>query len=147
MPIRPGRTLSPLKSITRAPFGNGAEDGWTAEILPDLRITVSSAFGIAPVPSITRTWVSAIKPAGTATNGATSFPGAAGGGRTRASKLEALATPASSMANRTATRPIILIPSAGASLAQPLRGCHSGKIGLGQLRSWAAVPRANEGVP
>ena len=111
MPTRPGSTLEPFESMTRAPFGGGAEEGWTAAILPWSMTSVSSSCGAAPVPSITRTCVSAMIPVGAATNGATYFPGGTGGGSTRASKPAALAEVASSTAKRVARLRIISSPT------------------------------------
>src|SRR5579862_4059564 len=72
MPTSPGMTLYPGRSRTCASFGTFADpDGAIDSILPFDKTTVWSSRGVAPVPSITRTCVSATTPAFTLTNGCT----------------------------------------------------------------------------
>ena len=72
MPTSPGITVWPARSMTCAPAGAGVlAAGPTAAILPWSTMTVWSSRGAAPVPSITRTWVSATTGASVARNGFT----------------------------------------------------------------------------
>ena len=65
----PGMTVWPASSITCAPAGTGVERaGPTAAIFPSLITIVWSSAGGAPVPSMTRTCVSATVGASTLTN-------------------------------------------------------------------------------
>ena len=72
MPTSPGITVWPARSITCAPAGAGVlAAGPTAAILPWSTMTVWSSRAAAPVPSITRTWVSATTGASEARKGFT----------------------------------------------------------------------------
>ncbi len=67
MPTRPGRTVRPVMSMTVAPTSGGVSEPVTAAIFPSWITTVRSACSGPPVPSITRTWVRAMRPDGTFT--------------------------------------------------------------------------------
>src|SRR6185295_8634891 len=72
MPTRPGITVWSVRSSVRAPAGTRASRAdVTAVILPFSITIVWSSRGGAPVPSTTRTWVSAIDGSETLTNAVT----------------------------------------------------------------------------
>src|SRR5688500_352035 len=69
MPYRPGITVLPVASMTRAPAGAGTRlDGPSAVMRRPVMTTVWSSATGAPVPSMTRTWVRAVTPESTAIN-------------------------------------------------------------------------------